>query len=108
MRSAAWRGITTAEAALDDEDDAAQQAPVVDPRDAVHEREVRPGTPHLRRGEQERDGRDDTSVPFRITPTRAGASQLMGPQPSFPKSFVFWRQTPLAISSRILKAPQIS
>jgi hypothetical protein len=77
----AGRGIAPAQAALDDEDDAAEHAAVVHARDAVREREVRPDAPHLRRGQQERDGHGSTSGPFRITPNRVAASRLMGPEP---------------------------
>lgn len=50
-------------------------------RDAVREREVRPDAAHLRRAEQEGDGHDSTSVPFRIMLARVGARRLIGPEP---------------------------
>jgi len=36
---------------------------------------VRPDAPHLRRGEQERDGHEGTSAPFKITPARVATSR---------------------------------
>jgi hypothetical protein len=75
--SVSKQGIAPAQTALDDEDDAAYYAAIVQVWNAMRQSTIRPRSPHLDQYEQEEGGHCTTSAPNRITSARVEASKSM-------------------------------
>lgn len=80
VRTVAGRCITPAQPVPDTEDDAAHDAPVIDPWNAVRQREIRLGPAHLRLAQH-----PDLRQQQRLLSTAIYANELMGPELKEPR-----------------------
>ena len=83
VRTVLTRRIAPAQTVSDDEDDAADHPPVINPRDPMRQRKIGFNTAHLRLGEQKQIGHHGRlpATPMN-QPERLSAKKLMGPEPS--------------------------